>query len=528
MREEINRIMARILEIRYSDVEEEKALCQTLLKMAEGDESDYITAYAHTYLGDHYVAKNDVWQAEEHLKQAYKLVCPGEQWDHLLVRICSLLAICYEVQADGQKAMQSYMEALSVAKRLNDVLSQCIILNNLAVAFSRHNSYELAVDYLKRAYELQKEEEVFPMRTQLTSNLGDLNLCREDLESAKRYYKECEEQEKDDKIREQFRRRNWCCYYAVSGDRKEARRWAKLVLEEEGRMGEDILGVFENYHMLCKSMLMAEDAKYAAEFLICLEATCADTLEQQQELERMKIQYAVQFGSEEEKVKAYQQFYIKSEEFKEKGNRSIVKAMKEKIYFEEVLKQKEALQIEQESLEREVNLDELTGLYNRRYLENKIRKNEEQKKGKLCGIVMVDVDYFKEYNDFYGHMKGDNVLQVVGACLKKNQIEGIKACRFGGDEFTCICTGLTEERIERYIQAVYKDLEDNNIRHEKSLCSERVTMSVGYAVKILKESGDMQSLLQMADEALYDSKLSGRNIYKKKSVRHHGELETEK
>ena len=91
----------------------------------------------------------------------------------------------------------------------------------------------------------------------------------------------------------------------------------------------------------------------------------------------------------------------------------------------------------------------------------------------------------------------------------------MRAC-FGGDEFICICNGLTAQEIENYILDIREDLHQRNIEHKASLCSDRITLSIGYAED--DKGTDALTLLQLADDALYKSKLSGRNTFKKKSV----------
>ena len=86
MENKIERMMSRILEIRYSDIEEEKCLCLKVLEQAKNEEDTYAQAFAYTYLGDHYVAREEMQEAMTYLKKARSLIVPGRKWEELKAR----------------------------------------------------------------------------------------------------------------------------------------------------------------------------------------------------------------------------------------------------------------------------------------------------------------------------------------------------------------------------------------------------------------------------------------------------------
>ncbi len=98
--------------------------------------------------------------------------------------------------------------------------------------------------------------------------------------------------------------------------------------------------------------------------------------------------------------------------------------MKTRIQLEQLMQQVEDMQSEQEILEREVNRDELTGAYNRRFLETLIREHTDGAAEESFAFIVMDVDCFKEYNDFYGHLKGDEALREIAACMMEGAGSG--------------------------------------------------------------------------------------------------------
>jgi len=163
--------------------------------------------------------------------------------------------------------------------------------------------------------------------------------------------------------------------------------------------------------------------------------------------------------------------------------------------------------------------DELTTLYNRRYF-NLIFPQElarAQRENKHIALLIIDVDYFKPYNDNYGHLHGDTALKAIGKVFKDIlRRAGDFAFRIGGEEFGAILT-FDEKRVaENMAERIRREVEDLKIEHNYSPASPYVTISIG--MKIYHSGGDlpveMAQLYKMADEALYQAKEQGRNQVK--------------
>ena len=514
----MNQVMSRILEIRYTDLDGEKKLCEELLLWSTEQMDLYGKAFALTYLGDYYIAVYDVENAGRNLLEAESLFQNEPSWDELRFRCYSLLGIYYDLGADEQNAIEYYLKAISFAEKLNDMMVACVAMNNLAYIFQRHNCCDEALEYYMKAYELQASLKESPIRATLVANLAEAFLRKGRLEEAKRFILECEETEKDPQQRAVFGYRNWCGYYCATGEKEKALAQAELVLQNKDIINEDRLTAFEVYYMLSKYMLELGEAGYTERFLKAMEENCVgEGLDQIKVLEEIRIKYMLAFEPPEKHAAAYRRFYEKNQRLRKCIDKTIANAMKSRIRLEELMEQRERTQTEQEILEKEINIDELTGAYSRSFLWTIMQGNIHSSPKQILGIVMLDVDFFKEYNDFYGHLKGDTVLQEVADCLKKNATEKILPCRYGGDEFVCICNGISEEEVENYIKNVRHLLEQKALPHEKSLCSDYVTLSIGYALRDGEIPAEGHLLLQLADQALYESKRSGRNTYTKKS-----------
>lgn len=187
----------------------------------------------------------------------------------------------------------------------------------------------------------------------------------------------------------------------------------------------------------------------------------------------------------------------------------------ERIYVmrQKLQKAQQALEVVNHELERLSFFDQLTGLANRRNFDNTLEKQfglARRNKSPLS-LIICDIDYFKIYNDRYGHQQGDNCLAQVAKLIAESARRPTDlACRYGGEEFTVILpdTGLQGARLiaENIRQNVY----DARIPHEGSKVAECVSLSMGVATyhgqfKVAPE------LTKSADGALYHAKELGRN-----------------
>jgi diguanylate cyclase (GGDEF)-like protein/PAS domain S-box-containing protein len=171
---------------------------------------------------------------------------------------------------------------------------------------------------------------------------------------------------------------------------------------------------------------------------------------------------------------------------------------------------------------KEVNLrlqqmaveDALTGLANRRrfneVIEEEIRR--ARRSGECLALLMCDVDFFKKYNDHYGHQGGDDCLRSVGAVMREVfQRAGELPARYGGEEFAAILPGLTEENALKVAEKFLRVMAERAIPHAASDVSPYVSVSIGLVSAKVDSDRDADWFISRADEALYQSKKAGRN-----------------
>lgn len=164
---------------------------------------------------------------------------------------------------------------------------------------------------------------------------------------------------------------------------------------------------------------------------------------------------------------------------------------------------------ERRRIERLAHTDDLTGLRNKREFNNYFY--ETPSKGENIGLLIIDVDLFKNYNDTYGHLKGDEVLRRIGEILRSLESETIKAFRIGGEEFALLFYGRNRDQLCRIAENIRQEVEALQIPHEQSPYGV-VTVSIG---GLFQPNGQQRKeLFICTDSALYEAKASGRNRIK--------------
>lgn len=189
--------------------------------------------------------------------------------------------------------------------------------------------------------------------------------------------------------------------------------------------------------------------------------------------------------------------------------------------FNSIHRQQQVLEVTTENLksansklESASYTDSLTGLHNRRYF-NMIFERElkrAKRSGSYFTFMMLDVDHFKQYNDTYGHLEGDNALKSVAKTLQENlQRPGDFVFRLGGEEFAVLLTENTPENVKKMAQKLCDAIEAMQIPHEGSDAGDYLTVSIGVTTLVPSVDLDENVILSMADANLYEAKEYGRN-----------------
>lgn len=205
-------------------------------------------------------------------------------------------------------------------------------------------------------------------------------------------------------------------------------------------------------------------------------------------------------GDNESALKYYRLYVLHEQEQKKERVNQITDGIELRIKTEEIKLQSE--------------IDSLTGIPNRRKFLDYLRKQWEHSKkySHWLSLIMLDIDYFKEFNDNYGHPEGDKCIRKIADILNNLLNKKYLFSRYGGDEFIAVMPQTTVEEAYEYAEMMRKAIIDARIKHQYSESGGFVTITLGVASIIPDEDCSVDDFIKKVDNALYQAKRKGRNI----------------
>ncbi|MGB5824732.1 MAG: diguanylate cyclase [Proteocatella sp.] len=184
------------------------------------------------------------------------------------------------------------------------------------------------------------------------------------------------------------------------------------------------------------------------------------------------------------------------------------------VELEERLDELVKIQHENDLLESQSLQDKLTNIYNRRGLDKFFNihwKNCLRYKLPFS-VMMIDIDEFKSYNDNYGHIKGDEVIRLVANVIDKSLFRSEDFVgRYGGEEFLVVMPNVDNNGAQVVAKRIIEEIWNLEVKHEFASERGRITVSIGTATLIPETGMDTQTVINIADQKMYDAKRNGRN-----------------
>jgi diguanylate cyclase (GGDEF) domain len=180
----------------------------------------------------------------------------------------------------------------------------------------------------------------------------------------------------------------------------------------------------------------------------------------------------------------------------------------------ELLEVTRQLKAANEMLQNLSLLDGLTGIANRRHFDQGLLQESRraQRENTPLSLIILDIDYFKTFNDTYGHLKGDDCLKMVASILKQTlKRPGDFPARYGGEEFAVVLPNTNDAGAAVIAEELRASIERAEIPHINSLCADHITVSLGVVTRFQGQAHTSDDMILAADRALYSSKHEGRN-----------------
>ena len=518
MDQKIERQIEEIQELISSAVGAEdqhlQSLIQSLYLDSKRDRNESGITFALYAQGIALLNEMSIRAALEKLEEARKhavLVEPKK----MEIRIIFGIALCLLFQQNYEESLEQFLNYMRLCYEHEDEFNLKVYtaLNNVGELFRILGEYDTALQYYMEAQEVCEDSDPDFLLV-LKPNIANTYIKLGDPDQARRYLQEMEaltdipEGSQDDYMI----RQTYGHLAHLEGDLEKADRLLNEALAfyrglsiytcimEQNAVYEDLYEVYQKRGRWAKGEdLLMEAINYT----------------QKNEFWLLHIHYlgllAKHFEESHEATKAYdtlRRFYKSQMKFDEIRRARKIRNIELRIEMDQLKKEKSELH----SIS---HLDRLTGIYNRRAMQEdfeKLMRGEIVLENDQIAALLLDVDYFKEFNDQYGHLEGDHCLQKIAGVLQELAGEfGGKTYRYGGDEFLLILEEPSKEACDQVAKELPKRIEALKIPHDHSYVSPHISVSAGLLIANLEIFEDFNRAFLLLDEALYIAKRKGRN-----------------
>lgn len=501
-----------ILEYKQSNIYAMKEKTEELLKYSYQYNDSYGQAFAFIHLAIFYITTRELASAQYNLMKAKK-ICLRSNYDQLLISYYACRGTVCQLNGHKVEAIRLYGKALYLAEKHEEHMMMGVLYNNIGDILNGYEDMELAKKYLMLAIDklLQFPQQRYNL-AQVYAHLVSVYCDLHDVANAYIYLAKAQSLYFENDIAlgaiKASELRLYAEEQAIPKIKQAYIEYTKIISREDIQAS-----VFLSNHLLVLESLSLVNLKEEFHLLFTVAKESCDNTNVEYALKLCKLYIRFQEQNSEETIQEYERYYHLLMQSEELEYSSLAQSLHGRITLFEMNQKQSLLEKENELLQKQVHLDELTGVYNRRYFDKLLYKIDNDHNIRKIGCIMIDVDLFKEYNDTYGHLQGDIILRQVAQLLTKHAIEGIYVGRFGGDEFYCLCADLEDKQIEKYLTDVYDDLHTQRIEHRMNV-AHIITLSAGFCNEE-KKNLILSGVMDRADQALYIAKEKGRNRFMK-------------
>lgn len=486
-------------------------ICQLFLAAKQSNDPQALSA-AHFYLGyqeyelNHYESSIHALQIAIEISETYHL-------NDYVIRSHNMMGALYAKCSDYYNSLEHYLRVFYVCKEHPELKFRASILNNLGSLFYELQDYEVALDYYDQAYSVCKNE---PQHAEKFTPIVLLNRietlsCMDKFDEAKQCYQENEQ------LLFAYNRPLAKCLilltqalklHAGNADEQALQKLREFL--KHSADSDDFDYLFKGYVRAANLFIDLQQEDLAAQTIQHLETmqTCTKMKMQELLLKRVLIRFYEKFGKTKRYQEALVELYRCLEEIDHSAKLVYHKCMRLKVNLERLTFEQRQIMEQNKELQRSVNLDPFTEVYNKVYVEQLIEQCLQNANHTQTAMLLIDIDLFKCINDTYGHAMGDYVIKesvrVLRNTLRSEDIIG----RVGGDEFIVFFNNLySKQLVYEKAALILKQIGNVYIKER----NDAVTVSIGICIS--DQASTYGELFTHADEALYQAKANGRNQY---------------
>lgn len=508
-----------VLDSRGRDAERTLKSCLEIERYAKEHKDAALLGFAYFYSGETYYVLNDAEHMFRYIAQAIHLLDQTKQWE-LIGRSYNLMAISSINKGNVSAAMDYYLTGLTYCRKYGVTKMESSIMQNLGNLYMENGVYHEAQSYFEQAYSYYKcnstKKGNYVGLTAIYVNLARCYMLQGMLDKTRVYIEkldsECESYYEDiDYLYVGCMKTRY--YHLI---RSYARRDAQIAeIQEKIDKCVQIMEVFDDLYDFCNLMLEIDRDDVLGMVVGKLDEIVknAGVINLQRKVISLKIKGYRKNQDNASYMQAAGLYYELSEIMEQENKDMIVNMLYVRSSLEranESRKQMEAVNVK--LLEQSVT-DQLTGLANRYRLNDYSEKVLEYCFEHQLPLAMeiLDIDFFKQYNDNYGHQQGDECIIAIADELKKMEDGQTFCARYGGDEFIIIYAGISAEEVYAKAGALRRNIMNLKLEHLYSNALPIVTISQGISYGIPENGNRSWDFLHTADMLLYQVKKKSRN-----------------
>lgn len=518
-REKIESYKKIVLESRRNDNDRVLEYCHKIIELADETGDEDALGFAYFYIGEVEYLTNSIDEMFGSMLNALRYLGNSGQWC-LAARVYNVMGITSISRGNTVAAMEYYMSGLYICEE-HDVKSvQSSIELNLGYLYLDAGVYKEAEEYFLKAYNeyvrTPAEKRRNETLTMIYTNLATCHLLADELDKAKEYIGKLK-----DECQASFSNMDYiyveCLevrFHHICGD-YESRD--KIINDVKRRLSGNVLimDIFDDIYDFCNLMIEIDRLDVLQEIIERLDEPIKKT--QINNLKRkfltLKIKLYMKNGDKEACDGALIRFFDLSEKLEEDKQKMIASILHVRDLVDKMKDKQRVLEAEKLKLLERSETDQLTGIANRyrlvQYAQSSLAKCKREQIP--LSYEVLDIDYFKQYNDTYGHQAGDECIKAVAGILSDIQNDSIFAARYGGDEFVVIYVGMSVEEVARTAEVLKRRVEELESVYKGTGVDGGVTISQGICHCIPEEDSKDRDYLYSADIMLYNVKRKKRN-----------------
>lgn len=529
--EKIQQLVQSILENRMKQMDQVISDASELIAYGKKTQDDKLLGCGHFYMGEAYYDKNNGKKFFSHMSEAMGYLNNVGDWG-MIARCNNYLGIESANRNNLHVALEYYLNSLRIGMEHDIQEIQMVSQVNISMLYMSCECYEISQMYLLDAYQKIKNlgvnAENYSLMSAICGNLVKCMAMQDAFDEAEYYLSEAKKYSDvvagEDTIVRLFSLFVTAIYYHRKGD-EEKRDECIETVDDLITDHLPILDIFDDFYDYCRILVQAGRDEEFWHIEKCFEkiALKSKVVRVAQRMFFLKMEFYKKKGQEDKYLIEAGKYceLVKQTEQETREMMNIV--LKYHMDYERENQAKIKAEREREMYQKKSELDALTGIANRlrwnEHADELLQRACDEKTGLAVGIM--DIDFFKQYNDNYGHQAGDDCIKRVADVLKSvmDECDGFCA-RYGGDEFVAMIKGVTKEETLEIARKIKEKILEENMEHAYSETSDRVTVSQGICWEIPVQGNRMWDYLHTADLMLYRVKEKKKNNYCLCDLRH--------